>query len=204
MLKLNILSESQKKLFDIFKESNWLKEFYLAGGTALALQIGHRKSEDYDFFIQKDFNNEIILKEISKIDNFNLLSEDFNSLYISLSGIRVSFISYKYKLLEPIFKINNLGISGIRDIACNKISAILSRGTKKDFIDLFFILKQYSFDDILFDFKDKYGQDYYNKYLILKSLVYFEDAELQPMPYMVENIEWENLKNHFINIARKF
>ena len=177
MIKTDIFSESQKKLFDLFRNQSWISDFYLAGGTALSLLIGHRKSDDFDFFNSKKFKNDLILKNISDICNFNLLSEDVNTLYISIDNIRFSFISHQYNVLEPFLKTDYLNISNIRDIACNKLSAISSRGSKKDFIDLYFILKTYNIEDLFVDYKTKYGVDYFNEYLLLKSLVYFEDAE---------------------------
>ena len=189
MINYSVLTEPQKNLFEKLISESWIREFYLAGGTALAMHLGHRMSDDFDFFMQKDINKNELLKNIAEFSNYKLLSEDVNTLYISINNIKISFISYKYEIIEKFIYIENISISGVRDISGNKLSDISSRGSKKDFIDLYFILRYKNIKEVFEDFCLKYGKDYFNKYHILKSLVFFDNADSEPMPVMIENLE---------------
>jgi len=180
MFKTEILSEKQKKLFHTFTETDWLSAYYLAGGTALALYFGHRKSDDFDFFINGKLNNTEIKNNLSHTFKYQILSEDKNTLYVSIDEIRVSFIGYEYDLLEKTNSEKFLSVAGLKDIACMKLSSISSRGSKKDFFDPFYILKKINLDELIELFKIKFGKDFLNKYQILKSLLYFEDADKEP------------------------
>lgn len=204
MINIDILPDNQKALFEILKSKKWLENFYLAGGTALAFQLGHRQSIDFDFFSKNNFNNIDIIDKLNKIGDFELFSEDKNTLHGCLGNIMVSFIGYKYSILEPLLKINSFYISGIRDIACMKMSAIAGRGSKKDFIDIYFILKTMSISNILNDYSKKYGIKNQNNYQLLKSLAYFNDAESQPMPIMINNVSWSEIKNEIVDKIREF
>lgn len=196
MINLDILPENQKMLFQQLRTKEWLKDFYLVGGTALALQLEHRQSVDFDFFSSNDFNNLELIEKIKFIGNYEIFTEDKNTLHGSLNEIMISFIGYKYPLLYKLSNIDNLKIAGIRDIACMKMSAIASRGSKKDFIDIYFILKEFTLEKIFKDYYKKYKLN--NKYLLLKSLVFFDDADQQPMPIMYDKITWEEIKKEII------
>ncbi len=197
MINLDILPKNQKKLFQELKDQDWLKKFYLVGGTALALQLGHRQSIDFDFFSLNEFNNLEIIEKLKFKGNYELFTEDKNTLHGSLNDIMISFIGYKYPLLESTINFNNIQIAGVRDIACMKMSTIAARGSKKDFIDIYFILKKITLQDIFKDYFKKYSLN--NRYLLLKSLVYFEDANNQPMPVMNSNISWDEIKEDLIH-----
>jgi hypothetical protein len=115
MINLDILPEKQQKLFHILKSEEWMNDFYLVGGTALALQLNHRKSVDFDFFSSNDFNNLQIIDKIKLIGNYQVFTEDKNTLHGGLNNVMISFISYKYPLIEQLSTVNNLKIAGIRD-----------------------------------------------------------------------------------------
>ena len=201
-LKYEIMPAEQIRLYDKLKKEEWLKDFYLAGGTALALQIGHRRSIDFDFFTQETFRNENLEKYLSKTGQFQKLSEEKDTLYGILDDVRISFIKYDYPLIEEWIAEESLQIASLKDIACMKLSAIASRGTKKDFIDIYFLLQIYSLETLFKLYEEKYAISDY-QYMLLKSLVYFEDAENDPMPLMLTDIKWsdikENLRNHVKN-----
>jgi len=179
------------------------KDFYLAGGTALALQLGHRQSIDLDWFSGQDFLNEKIKKNLVLLGNFKLLSEEKDTIHGTLDEIRVSFFHYGYKLLFPLIKFENIDLADERDIAAMKIDAISSRGSKKDFIDLYFLLKNYSLVELIDFFEKKYKNIEYNKLHILKSLVYFDDAENEPMSMMIRDIEWGKIKEVITDKVKK-
>ena len=197
------MPERQLRLYHKLKKLNWLKDFYLAGGTGLALQIGHRRSVDFDFFSQKSINNEHISRNLSDIGLFKKLSEAKDTLYGVLDGVRVSFISYNYPLIGKLITEESMQIASLEDIACMKLSAIASRGTKKDLIDIYFLLRIYSLETLFKLFEKKYAISDY-QYMLLKSLIYFEDAENDPMPVMLIDIDWEDVKNDLKSRERGF
>ena len=193
-MQTQILAEKQKTIFESLSQKTWLKDFYLAGGTGLALQIGHRLSEDFDFFTEKDFDTLQLAKRIGEDLNFIKVSEDENTLYVLIDGVKASFIGFKYKLISPVTEYGLIKVAGIKDIACMKLSAIAQRSTKKDFIDLYFLLKRYSLTELLQFYTEKFGTNDY-EYMLRKSLVYFKDADEDAMPNMLENIEWGEVKS---------
>jgi len=197
-LNLNILPDEQKILFDVLKQQTWLNSYYLVGGTALALYIGHRQSVDFDFFSECDFDNTTIIGTLSQIGNFELFSQSENTVDGSLNDVKVSFITYKYPLLKPSLKYENILIADMLDIALMKLEAIAGRGSMKDFIDLFYLLKYYSLSELFEMHKEKYGAAISNQYHLLKSLVYFDDAERDIMPKMLINVNWNVIKNTIV------
>ncbi len=189
-----VINKKTEHLLSTLVEKKIVQNFYLAGGTALALQFGHRKSIDLDWFSQKDFNTEILKNQIKEINQPVIESEEKNTLDLILNEVKLSFFSYKYKLLYPLIEWNGAKLADYRDIACMKIDAISSRGSKKDFIDLYFILKKLSLSELLEIFNQKYADVEYNKLHILKSLDYFDDADNEPMPRMLKDVTWEEIK----------
>ncbi|PKP59556.1 MAG: hypothetical protein CVT88_05205 [Candidatus Altiarchaeales archaeon HGW-Altiarchaeales-1] len=201
-LKVEILAEKQQRLFEILKKKKWINNYYLAGGTGLALILGHRRSVDFDFFSGESFSNDFLSERLAKIGNYTKLSEQKNTLHCIVDDVRISFLGYKYPLLEKPVIDGNMKIAGIKDIACMKLSAIVSQGNKKDFIDLSYILKEYSLEELLHFYSEKYGQHNY-EYVLLKSLLYFADAEEDPMPQMSEKTNWEAIKKGIIYEVKK-
>ncbi len=157
----------------------FLKEegFYLAGGTALALQIGHRKSLDFDFYKKESFapgdlQNALVSKLGAENVKLSQMTQGF--LGVEIGGIEVTFFLYPYhiiKLLEFDFGF----VASIQDIAGMKMIAIVQRGTKRDFVDLYFLIKDMGLKKILEAVTAKYPG--YNLYVGLQALLYFEDAE---------------------------
>lgn len=188
-----------KKTKRIFEEIGSLdvikKNFYLAGGTALALIYGHRKSIDLDFFTRENFDNKKILKEIKKNFDIKILSQEDDTLHILIDNVKLSFFKYDYKVLFPFVKYNkDINLASPIDIGCMKIDAISDRGLKKDFIDLFFILKEYKLSELLDYFEKKYKNNDYSSLHILKSLVYFDKADANPSPIMLRSVDWRVVK----------
>ena len=197
-----IINKKTESLLEKLHKEKILKDFYLAGGTALALQYEHRKSIDLDWFNQKEFNTDKLKGKLSQFDKITIQSEEKNTLNLILSGVKLSFLNYPYKLLFPLINWRKIKLADERDISCMKLSAISSRGSKKDFIDLFFILKKYSLSELLKLFDKKYQNIKYNKLHILKSLTYFDDADNEPMPIMLKEINWKEIKE-YIKIKTK-
>jgi len=165
----------------------------LVGGTSLSLQIGHRKSIDIDLF--GNYPDDIdFIKLISDIGNYTWLKKSKNINIFYINNIKVDFVNYPYKWLENELKVDNIRLANIMDIAAMKINAITGRGAKKDFIDLFFILKYFTFNEILNFYSQKYGGD--DVILALKSIAYFEDANEEEMPVMFNNVGWDEIKKY--------
>ena len=183
-----------KRVLEKIKTLKFVKNFYLAGGTALAIQCGHRKSIDLDFFSKENFSTAELKEELLKIVSLAVTSEEDGTLNCIIDGVKVSFLRYRYDLLFPFVEIEGVLLADERDIAAMKIDAASSRGSKKDFIDIYELLKKYSLAEIIDFFEKKYSAIQYNKLHILKSLVFFDDAEEEPMPIMLNNVDWKEVK----------
>lgn len=195
-----------KKRIKILPKLKFFKEeFYLAGGTALALQIGHRDSIDFDFFKQDNFDTEKLfnkIKNVFKEHKILKIQEEKNTLTVLIDNIKFSFFSYQYGLLKEGKDEENLYIASIEDIACMKLSAISSRATNKDYIDLYYIFQEYDFEEILKLCQKKFIDIDIN--LILKSLVYFEDIAIDPIFFKNnKDIDFDKVKEFLRTLVRK-
>ena len=108
---------------------------YLAGGTGLALRFGHRRSVDLDFFIPEMFDEEQLLQQLKKLPGISGVRRASQTLHVTISRVKVSFIGYEYPVLFEPGRFEGIPVADERDIACMKITAISSRGTKRDFVD---------------------------------------------------------------------
>ena len=178
-----------------------LDHFYLAGGTGLALQFGHRVSHDLDFFAPQSFEEEPFLQRLQEQPGFSLVAKAPQTLHASIQGTKVSFLGYAYPVLFPFARLSNVAVADPRDIACMKISAVASRGTKRDFIDLYVSVQRFGLAELLQFFARKYARTRYSKIHILKSLTFFDDAGKDPMPHMLVPLEWDEVKRFFLQEA---
>lgn len=175
-------------------------DFILAGGTALALWIGHRISVDLDFFTKEEFSTEGLFQKIKTAGLVQeIVQEEKGTLTVMIDGVKVSMFHYPYLFLDDVSDINGVKISGILDIASMKVMAIAQRGAKRDFIDLYFIMQNVPFRRITENLIARFGKERVNPVLIGKSLVYFNDAETDPEPeYMTKKkVPWETVKIFF-------
>ena len=188
----------------ILGRADILKDAYLAGGTAAALQIGHRISVDLDFFTPEKFAPKDFSAALSKLGPFDEAQADKGTVLGKFKGVNFSLFIYKYPLIFPAIRYLSLNIADIRDIAAMKIDAIATRGAKRDFIDLYFICRNdYHLSRILDIYDKKYKNLATTKVHIMKSLIYFEDAESEEMPEMVKKITWEDVKKFFESEVKK-
>ena len=178
----------------------------LAGGTALALQLGHRESADLDFFTTSAFSVDSIISAIRKTGfDFSILDEGEGHLYAAIGGIKFSIFRYDYPFLEKPLSYEGVGIAHILDIADMKIIAISQRGTRRDFIDIYFILQDMPFHKIARHMVLRFGRDRVNPIIIGKSLMYFERADKDPDPkYISEKVEWGKIRTFFQKHAKQF
>lgn len=162
-------------------------DFYLAGGTALALQLGHRISVDFDFFTNVDFDTVALYEHIEKIFGpVARTQESPNTLAIIVGeDIKASFMAYRYPLLEECVETEHLRLASIADIGCMKLSAIVSRAELKDYVDLYCILKNISLSDLLAKLAKKIPA--LDRNLVLKALVSFDDVGKDPIDFTEGN-----------------
>ncbi len=174
--------------------------FVLAGGTALALQLGHRISDDLDFFTSHSFVTEELFRKIKgKRLSPVVLQEGKGTLTVLVKEVKLSFFYYHYPFLEKPRGDLGIPLAHVVDIASMKIIAINQRGAKRDFIDLYFILQQIPFWKIVENLFHRYGPGRISPMQISKSLVYFEDAEGDPEPRYcgAERPAWSQVKKFF-------
>ena len=177
-------------------------ETRLVGGTALALQIGHRKSVDLDFFGHMDASLEEISMELSEFADVKPLSSSKAMRFLIVDGVKIDIVSYPYGWIDDPVIEDGVILAGVKDIASMKLSAITNRGTKKDFIDLYFLLKRYSFNELVDFYLTKYSDS--QLFTVFKSLTYFEDAETDPMPVMAEAVNWDDIKTEIIKAVHQY
>ncbi|MBS1271948.1 MAG: hypothetical protein MAGBODY4_01084 [Candidatus Marinimicrobia bacterium] len=190
-----VLSSNAKKLMqDILPQEDTIREkFYLAGGTGLALHLGHRKSEDLDFICKDVFPLNPIARLIDHLDG-QLLVEEKDTVHAIINDVKISFLWYPYEMLSPFDNYGKIRVAGVDDIACMKCIAISQRGAKKDYYDLYEILRLYSLRKMRDMLEEKYGLNNVNIYHIGKSLLYFDEAEKTPEPVIFRNLKWEEVK----------
>lgn len=204
VMYIQTLPATTAKVLQMFtqKKPDFLSSFYLSGGTALSLQLGHRESEDLDFFCTEQFDPKLIEQELRK---FGILSEtevSKGTVNTYFDNVKLQFLEYPYRLLQPFVEWEEIHLSSVCDIACTKLQTIAMRGSKKDFIDLYFLLQYMTLDSLLADSKNKYAESDYSETHILKSLVYFDDADEQPMPRMHKEVSWEQVKLSIIKTVK--
>jgi predicted nucleotidyltransferase component of viral defense system len=174
----------------------------LVGGTALALQLGHRLSIDLDFFGMVEGDTASIAGQLSD-EGFDVLfeSNSKNIHIFKINGIKSDIVNYKYSWIDNIVDDDGVKMAGMKDIAAMKIAAITNRGSRKDFVDLYFLLQHFSMNDIIRLYLEKYPDG--SEFLAYKSLLYFEDADAQLMPKMLMPVSWKDIKNRIIAEVKK-
>lgn len=201
---------AQNTLALLGKSKTLPPDTYMAGGSALALQYGHRVSIDFDFFTPSSFVGKEIIKQLEKVGNFILQeTAEKNTLLGLFNSVKFSLFLYEYPLISAPIIFNKVRLASPQDIAAMKIAAVMDRGTKKDFIDLFFLSKNGIDLNLALNLYDnKYGKLANNMYSIIKSLSYFDDAESLELPQMIKKINWEEVKAFFqqetIRLAKKY
>ena len=202
---LETLPFSTAQLVEIIKKSPplFLESFYLSGGTALSLQIGHRESEDLDFFSREPFNPLKIQQQLTGFGKLTDVEIAAGTLKAYLNGVKLQFLEYPYDLIEQYSNWEGVNLSSVLDIGCTKLQTVGMRGSKKDLIDVYFLLEVFSLTELFNAMQKKYKNIEYSQTHILKSLVYFADAELQPMPKMHKAVEWDEVKKKLVETVRQ-
>ncbi len=206
MATSSAVDKRTKKDLAILVGAGVLDNFYLAGGTGLAFLLEHRRSYDLDFFTRDPFSEQHLIESIRALGyHFDIEKKTPETVRGIFRSTLVSFFHYPYRLLANPKKISGVPIASLTDIACMKLDAIASRGTKRDFIDLYTIMttRRLSLAKLSKLFSKKYAPLHTNWLHIQKSLVYFEDAEHDPMPRMLKLVAWRSVKKYFFEEIRK-
>lgn len=184
MLHKEAVEQSTLDILIRLQQDDMLKNFWLAGGTALALQIGHRTSDDLYLFTQQDFDTGQLLEYLESRYHFRLEYSARNTLRGVIGNSNLDLIAHLYPLAGKSIIVEGIRLLSIEDIAAMKLNAIAGDGTRaKDFIDIYFILKQFTLPQILDFYSAKYSTR--NRLHVLKSLSYFEDIDETIWPRMV-------------------
>ncbi len=203
MLQTRTIAPATLEILKILMSIKKLNQFYLVGGTAIALQLGHRESIDLDLFTIRPFSNTIILNSLPKKFFVKTLVEEPNVLMLEINDVKVDFIKMSYPILFPTIEIEKVRMLGLKDIAPMKLKAIAQRGSKKDFYEIYYLLNEMSLTSIFENFKSKFNlQDIFH---IIKSLMYFDDAMATPTPITYDKIiTWEKVKSTILKESLKF
>lgn len=186
-----------------------LKKAYLAGGTALALHLGHRISVDLDFFTQDKFDEKVLSLELSKFPEFKEEGKSWKTIWGWFGKTKFSIFYYKYPLIEKASKFEGVQIASKKDIAAMKIHSLEDRGTRRDFIDIYILAKEFKLEEMFSFYDKKYAVLDDHLYSIIRSLSYFEDAEKEElMPNMLISVDWGEIKKFFekeaVRLAKKY
>ena len=192
MLQYKTIEPGTLQLLKELHASPFFEGTRLVGGTALALQLGHRSSIDLDFFGSIQASSEDIRDFLSEEHSITIVKESRNINIYLIDGIKVDIVNYRYQWIDTPVVGDGFVLAGLKDIAAMKIAAVVGRGTKKDFIDLYFLLQHFSLHEILDFYMQKYPDG--SLFIAMKSLSYFEDAEADPMPVMFDDVSWEDVK----------
>lgn len=196
------LSDTQKRILEKVVSCSLSEGFYLAGGTAIAIKYNHRPSDDFDFFTFPEIcfdSTRIRLKGDRLGVVWSVLSRDtvIFRLNDGEEWVSFSFFDYPYKLIGELEYRKNMGIyiADDKDIVCMKAIAIAQRGSKKDFYDLWFLMreKKWSIEELTNFLNLKYPN--YQTSIFLKALSYFHDAEKEKNPFI--DPDWKKVKKFF-------
>lgn len=180
--------------------SGVVSQMYLVGGTALALQLGHRVSQDFDFCVKGNVLAENIAHDLGGVGKLTVdLLEPPHTLLGTFEGIKISVFRYDYEMLEPYVYYQKVALASVKDIAAMKLSAICGRATKRDYVDLYVLAQSYKFEEMFTWYDRKYEALSNNVYTLIKALGYFDDAEGDEMPEMLIPVVWEQVKSFLLS-----
>lgn len=194
------------KAKDIFKKLKFFPNFYLVGGTALALQIGHRISVDFDLFNNKSLS-EKLLPQVEKIFNdykIDVIVNNPDNLTVLLDEVQLTLFNYPFEVMSPFITFRDVKILPIAELGALKAYAVGRRATYKDYFDLYYILsrKLVSLDEVIVLAEKKY-QDKFNKRLFLEQLIYLEDVEDVEIKFLTKKVSKKEVSEFFIQLVKE-
>lgn len=194
MLQVQTIEPGTLALLKNLMSLDILKDYHLVGGTSLALQYGHRISVDIDLFGKPSLNYPNLISELKKIGTAEILVENAPIFQALLNNVKLDVVTYPYDLLEPLKIQDGIRLVDPSDIAAMKITAIGTRGKKRDFFDLYFLLENYHLSEIINFCEKKFpDKDFYH---YIKALTYFDDADKDTSPINLLNreVSWNDVK----------
>jgi len=203
MLSIQTVQPDTLELLKVISAQPEVKELRLVGGTALALQYGHRQSVDLDFFGKLPEDKNELIDVVRRVGDVTVLNRSKIILQMVVNQVKVDFVDYsRYPWIDEPILGDGFVLASDKDIAAMKINAIMGRGTRKDFIDLYVLLQHYSLTQIMDFYRQKYPE--FSEYRALISMTYFEDAEMQDMPLMFIKTPWESMKTSIIQAVEAY
>jgi predicted nucleotidyltransferase component of viral defense system len=204
MLQLDAVPAGTMDILEHFANLSCMKDFYLVGGTSLALQIGHRLSIDLDFFSDTKKDLLVIENELMFIEGIKLKNSSNYALFLEYKGVKIDIINYPYTFISEPIIYNGINLCHIDDICAMKLKTAMNRGAKKDFYDIYFLLQQTTLSKMFELFEKKYAN--ITPIAILKSLTYFEDAEETETPVLLKekSLTWEQVKKSIITQTQNY
>jgi predicted nucleotidyltransferase component of viral defense system len=201
----NTITENMQYVLNGFSQSESGKYFYLAGGTALALQIGHRYSVDLDFFSQTEDIPTIRPRLEATLLPFDaqLADSSWGILVYLVKDVRLGFYSYGYQLIDPLVEKEGLRLASLKDIALMKLDTLLSRAARKDFYDLYFVCQRIPLQELLNVAPQKYPSVRDFETQVVKRLMFFDNAENESDPQLLEPVTWQTVKDYFLRQAKE-
>jgi predicted nucleotidyltransferase component of viral defense system len=192
MLFFSTISPEALELLKDIQNNPGLNDFYLVGGTALALQYGHRISVDLDFFTDKEFDTNSVIGSLNINTSVRILSQAKNSLTLDIGSVKTDFIRHNYPLLNPVACTNKIRMASVEDIAAMKLNSTMNRGSKHDYYAIFELLNHFTLQKLISFYTSNY--DFSSQLIARISLVYFEDADRDPDPVSIKETSWNSVK----------
>ena len=203
MLSIQTVQPDTLELLKAISAQPEVEELRLVGGTALALQYGHRQSVDLDFFGKLPEDKDELIDVVRRVGDVTVLNRSKIILQMVVNQVKVDFVDYsRYPWIDEPILGDGFVLASDKDIAAMKINAIMGRGTRKDFIDLYVLLQHYSLTQIMDFYRQKYPE--FSEYRALLSMTYFDDAEMQDMPLMFIKTPWESMKTSIIQAVEAY
>lgn len=203
MLSIQTVKPNTLELLKAISAQPEVQETRLVGGTALALQYGHRQSVDLDFFGRLPEEKDELIEAVKRVGDVTVINRSKIILQLVVNQVKVDFVDYsRYPWIDEPLQGEGFVLASDKDIAAMKVNAIIGRGTRKDFIDLYALLQHYSLPEIMTFYQKKYPE--FSEYRALLSMTYFDDAEMQDMPLMFIDTPWDKMKKTIIETVEAY
>ena len=202
MLYIETLAPSTLELLKRIQSEEAFQATRLVGGAALALHFGHRTSIDLDIFGSWNPHPPLQLVLSGCGTKVMKTGGEEKMQFFTVDGVKIDCVTYPYEWLRPAVEFDGIRLADIPDVGAMKLAAVTNRGTRKDFVDVYFLLQRYSLKQLFEWYSQKYPDG--NEYLVLRSLVYFDDAESEPMPNMLRPVEWASVRRDIESAVRTF
>lgn len=204
MLYENTVTSATLGLLKELMRLQVLQPFVLVGGTNLSLRLGHRISEDLDIFANESYESDHIAPLLRDLfgKEITIVEQRIHTLLAYIRSIKVDIVLHRYPYLQPVETIDDIRFASMPDIVAMKLNAITRRGAKKDFFDIYELLDHYTLDQMLHFFEEKYASTDIG--FVVRSLVYFEEADRSKDPIMLKKNNWQQVKNKIGQVVREY